>query len=73
MKPVKNQLPFVSQRSSHLFHRLDLASHGTGTPRVEELASPRGTGVFPLNVDSRFLKTTAARHQFVGTWVCTLH
>ena len=38
--------------------------------RIRE--NPRSRATY-LNVYSRFLKKTAARRQFVGTWVCTLH
>ena len=47
MKPVENQVPFVTERSSHFLQGLDLAPHGASTPGVEKLAGPGRAGIPP--------------------------
>ena len=46
-EPVEEQVSVTPQALSHLLHRLQLAPHGTGAPRVKDFLSPRRTHVVP--------------------------
>ena len=49
------------------------AKLGEFSTRLWDPYDARTTRATYLNVYSRFLNNVAARRQFVGTWVCTLH
>ena len=46
-KPVENQVPMTPQALRDLLHRLQVAPHCLGAPRVKKSPSPRRTRVAP--------------------------
>jgi len=53
-KPVEQKFPVGTEHLRHLLHRFEPGTHGSGAPRIKELARPGGVEVLPEALEVLF-------------------